>query len=48
VFLPFDTWALAVLIGLNALGGTLIGRPDDAIFPDPRASHADVAARRLT
>ena len=31
VFLPFHTWALAVLIGLSALAATLIGRPEDAI-----------------
>jgi uncharacterized membrane protein YccC len=30
-FLPFHTWALAVLVGLSALTATLIGRPGDAI-----------------
>jgi len=31
VFLPFDIWAMAALIGLSALAVTLIGRPGDAI-----------------
>jgi hypothetical protein len=31
LFLPFHTWALAVLIGASALAVTLIGRPEDAI-----------------
>ena len=31
VFLPFDVWAMAALIGLSALAVTLIGRPGDAI-----------------
>jgi uncharacterized membrane protein YccC len=31
IFLPFHTWALAVLIGASALVVTLIGRPGDAI-----------------
>ncbi len=31
VFLPFHTWALALLIGLSALAATLIGRPGDAV-----------------
>jgi uncharacterized membrane protein YgaE (UPF0421/DUF939 family) len=30
-FLPFHTWALAVLVGVSALTATLIGRPGDAI-----------------
>jgi uncharacterized membrane protein YccC len=30
-FLPFHAWALAVLIGVSALGPMLIGRPGDAI-----------------
>jgi uncharacterized membrane protein YccC len=31
IFLPFHSWALAVLIGASALIVTLIGRPQDAI-----------------
>jgi uncharacterized membrane protein YccC len=31
VFLPFNVWAMAALIGLSALAVTLIGRPGDAI-----------------
>ena len=31
IFLPFDVWAMAALIGLSALAVTLIGRPGDAI-----------------
>ncbi len=31
IFLPFDIWAMAALIGLSALAVTLIGRPGDAI-----------------
>ena len=31
IFLPFDVWAMAALIGLTALAVTLIGRPGDAI-----------------
>jgi uncharacterized membrane protein YccC len=31
IFLPFHSWALAVLIGASALAVTLIGRPQDAI-----------------
>ena len=31
LFLPFHTWALAVLIGVSALTVTLLGRPEDAI-----------------
>jgi uncharacterized membrane protein YccC len=31
VFLPFHSWALAVLIGASALAVTLIGRPQDAV-----------------
>jgi uncharacterized membrane protein YccC len=31
LFLPFHTWALAVLIGVSALTVTLLGRPGDAI-----------------
>jgi Zn-dependent protease len=31
VFLPFNIWAMAALIGLSALAVTLIGRPGDAI-----------------
>lgn len=31
LFLPFHTWALAVLIGVSALAVTLLGRPQDAI-----------------
>jgi len=31
LFLPFHAWALAVLIGVSALGPTLYGRPQDAI-----------------
>jgi uncharacterized membrane protein YccC len=31
LFLPFHTWALAMLIGVSALSVTLIGRPQDAI-----------------
>jgi uncharacterized membrane protein YccC len=30
-FLPFHPWALAALIGLSALGVTLLGRPGDAV-----------------
>jgi uncharacterized membrane protein YgaE (UPF0421/DUF939 family) len=30
-FLPFHTWALALLVGVSALTATLIGRPGDAI-----------------
>jgi len=30
-FLPFHSWALAVLVGVSALTATLIGRPGDAI-----------------
>ena len=30
-FLPFQTWALALLVGVSALTATLIGRPGDAI-----------------
>jgi uncharacterized membrane protein YgaE (UPF0421/DUF939 family) len=30
-FLPFHTWALAVLVGVSALTATLIGRPGDAV-----------------
>jgi uncharacterized membrane protein YccC len=32
LFLPFHTWALAVLIGVSALAVTLLGRPQDAII----------------
>jgi uncharacterized membrane protein YccC len=31
IFLPFNVWAMAGLIGLSALAVTLIGRPGDAI-----------------
>ena len=31
VFLPFNVWAMAALIGLSALAVTLIGRPGDAL-----------------
>ena len=31
LFLPFHSWALAVLLGISALVATLIGRPEDAI-----------------
>jgi uncharacterized membrane protein YccC len=31
IFLPFDIWAMAALIGLSALAVTLIGRPGDAL-----------------
>jgi uncharacterized membrane protein YccC len=31
VFLPFHSWALAVLIGASAMAVTLIGRPEDAV-----------------
>jgi uncharacterized membrane protein YgaE (UPF0421/DUF939 family) len=31
LFLPFHTWALAVLIGVSALTVTLVGRPEDAM-----------------
>jgi len=31
IFLPFHSWALAVLIGASALAVALIGRPQDAI-----------------
>jgi uncharacterized membrane protein YccC len=31
LFLPFHSWALAVLIGVSAVAATLIGRPEDAI-----------------
>ena len=31
IFLPFYTWALALLIGLSALAVILIGRPGDAV-----------------
>jgi hypothetical protein len=31
VFLPFEAWALAVLIGASALAVTLLGRPGDVI-----------------
>jgi uncharacterized membrane protein YgaE (UPF0421/DUF939 family) len=31
LFLPFHSWALAVLIGISAIVATLIGRPEDAI-----------------
>ena len=31
IFLPFNIWAMAALIGLSALAVTLIGRPGDAI-----------------
>lgn len=31
VFLPFNIWAMAALIGLSALAVTLIGRPGDAL-----------------
>ena len=31
IFLPFDIWAMAALIGLTALAVTLTGRPGDAI-----------------
>jgi uncharacterized membrane protein YccC len=31
LFLPFHTWALALLIGVSALTVTLLGRPEDAI-----------------
>jgi uncharacterized membrane protein YgaE (UPF0421/DUF939 family) len=30
-FLPFHSWALALLVGVSALTATLIGRPGDAI-----------------
>jgi uncharacterized membrane protein YccC len=31
VFLPFHSWALAVLIGVSAMAVTLIGRSEDAV-----------------
>jgi uncharacterized membrane protein YccC len=31
LFLPFHSWALAVLIGVSALVVTLAGRPQDAV-----------------
>ena len=31
IFLPFNIWAMAALIGLSALAVTLIGRPGDAL-----------------
>lgn len=31
IFLPSDSWAVALLIGLSALAVTLLGRPEDAI-----------------
>jgi uncharacterized membrane protein YccC len=31
LFLPFHSWALAVLIGVSALVVTLLGRPQDAV-----------------
>jgi uncharacterized membrane protein YccC len=31
IFLPFEAWALAVLIGASAVAVTLLGRPDDVI-----------------
>ena len=31
IFLPFHIWALALLIGLSALGPALAGRPGDSI-----------------
>jgi uncharacterized membrane protein YccC len=31
IFLPFEEWALAVLIGASALAVTLLGRPGDVI-----------------
>lgn len=31
IFLPFHSWALALLIGVSALTATLLGRPEDAI-----------------
>jgi uncharacterized membrane protein YccC len=31
IFLPFNVWAMAGLIGLSALAVTLIGRPGDAL-----------------
>jgi uncharacterized membrane protein YccC len=31
IFLPFNVWAMAALIGLSALAITLIGRPGDAL-----------------
>jgi hypothetical protein len=31
MFLPFDVWAMAALIGLSALAITLIGRPGVAV-----------------
>jgi uncharacterized membrane protein YccC len=31
IFLPFEAWAMAVLIGASALAVTLLGRPGDVI-----------------